>query len=131
MSQPATRKDELAMDSNVQKRLQDAIDALCGGNKSEFCRRIGKDVSSLKDIIGEKHSYPGYGLLYAILSSDLGISPKWLMLGEGDMLSENSPKEFPTYRGLNVKNVQAVFVTNWEDIRAVVEDAVKKTLLSE
>lgn len=118
------------MDSNVQKRLQDAIDAICGGNKSEFCRRIGKDVSSLKDIIGEKHSFPGYALLYAILSSDLGISPGWLMLGEGEMLLGNSPKESVQYHGLNVKNVQAVFVTNWEDIRCVVEDAVKKTLTS-
>ena len=118
------------MDSNVQKRLQDAIDTICGGNKSEFCRRIGKDVSSLKDIIGEKHSYPGYALLYAILSSDLGISPKWLMLGEGEMLSDDSPKESVQYRGMNIGNVQAVFVTNWEDIRSVVEDAVKKTLTS-
>jgi len=118
------------MDSNVQKRLQDAIDAICGGNKSEFCRRIGKDVSSLKDIIGEKHSYPGYALLYSILSSDLGISPRWLMLGEGEMLSENSPMMPASIQGVNVNNVQAVFVTNWEDIRVVVEDAVKKTLLS-
>lgn len=119
------------MDSNVQKRLQEAIDAICGGNKSEFCRRIGRDVSSMKDILGGKGSYPGYGLLYSILSSDMGISPRWLMLGEGEMLLENSPKESVQYRGLNVKNVQAVFVTNWEDIRCVVEDAVKKTLLSE
>ena len=121
------------MDSNVQKRLREAIEATCGGNKSEFCRRIGKDVSSLKDIIGEKNSYPGYALLYAILSSDLGISPRWLMLGEGEMLSENSPKEESqvlVQNKVNVENVQAVFVTNWLDIRAVVEDAVKSTLIS-
>ena len=118
------------MDSNIQKRLQEAIDAICGGNKSEFCRRIGRDVSSLKDILGEKHSYPGYGLLYSILSSDLGISPKWLMLGEGEMLSENSPSRQACVQGVNVENVQAVYVTNWLDVRAVVEDAVKKTLTS-
>ena len=76
------------MDSNIQDRLQTAIDAICGGNRSEFCRRIGRDVSSLKDIIGGKRSAPGYALLYAILSSDLGISPKWLMAGEGPMLNE-------------------------------------------
>lgn len=79
------------MDSNIQDRLQRAIDAICGGNKSEFCRRIGKDVSSLKDIIGGKRSAPGYPLLYAILSSDLGISPKWLMAGEGEMLNNTPP----------------------------------------
>ena len=118
------------MDSNVQKRLREAIEATCGGNRSEFCRRIGKDVSSLKDIIGEKNSYPGYSLLYSILSSDLGISPDWLMLGEGEMLLEDSPKSGAIVNGVNVENVQAVFVTNWQDIRAVVEDAVKNTLLS-
>ena len=77
------------MDSNIQDRLQTAIDAICGGNKSEFCRRIGRDVSSLKDVIGGKRSAPGYALLYSILSSDLGISPKWLMSGEGPMLNES------------------------------------------
>ena len=79
------------MDSNIQDRLQTAIDSICGGNKSEFCRRIGKGESSLKDIIGGKRSAPGYALLYAILSSDLGISPKWLMAGEGDMLNTATP----------------------------------------
>ena len=72
------------MDNNIQERLQNAIDVLCDGNKSEFCRRIGKDVTSFKDIIGGKRCAPGYGLLYAILSSDLGISPSWLMLGVGE-----------------------------------------------
>ena len=81
------------MDSNIQDRLQTAIDAICGGNKSEFCRRIGRDVSSLKDVIGGKRSAPGYALLYSIISSDLGISPKWLMSGEGPMLNEtHQPK---------------------------------------
>jgi len=84
------------MDSNIQDRLQRAIDAICGGNKSEFCRRIGKDVSSLKDIIGGKRSAPGYPLLYAILSSDLGISPKWLMAGEGEMLTSTTPTPPPS-----------------------------------
>lgn len=95
------------MDSNIQDRLQTAIDAICGGNRSEFCRRIGRDVSSLKDIIGGKRSAPGYALLYSILSSDLGISPKWLMAGEGPMLNEqHQPK--PTAHSLPLLPFEAV-----------------------
>lgn len=74
------------MNKDIQKRIADIIDSACGGNRSEFCRKIGRDVSAVKDIIGGKKSAPSYGLLYDILSSDLGISPTWLMLGDGPML---------------------------------------------
>ena len=110
------------MDNNIQKRLQDAIDALCDGNKSEFCRRIGKDVSSLKDIIGGKHSAPGYGLIYAILSSDLGISPSWLMLGIGEMLHrEESPKSNPA---VSIQNIGTVNIGNWDELVSLLKDRV-------
>jgi SOS-response transcriptional repressor LexA len=75
------------MDKNIQKRIQTAVDALCDGNKSEFCRRIDRPAQAIKDIIGGKNSAPGYELIYDILSSDLGISPNWLILGKGPMLS--------------------------------------------
>lgn len=107
------------MDSNIQDRLQTAIDAICGGNKSEFCRRIGRDVSSLKDVIGGKRSAPGYALLYSILSSDLGISPKWLMGGEGPMLNEShQPK--PTANSLPLIPMEAFAgpgLPNYQDER--------------
>lgn len=74
------------MDRNIQNRIQKAVDALCNGNKSEFCRRIDRPAQAIKDIIGGKQSAPGYELIYDILSSDLGISPKWLLFGEGQML---------------------------------------------
>ena len=68
------------------------IDTLCNGNKSEFCRRIGKDNSAVKDIVGGKNTLPGFELLYSVLSSDLGISPNWLMLGVGPMLVADTEK---------------------------------------
>ena len=109
------------MDNNVQKRLQEAIEGLCEGNKSEFCRRIGKDVSALKDILGEKHSAPGYALLFAILSSDLGISPNWLMLGEGPMLSGNNPAP----AGNDVHH-NVVIIGNLGDLKEVVAEAIRE-----
>ena len=75
------------MGNEIQKRIQQAVDTLCNGNKSEFCRRINRPAQAIKDIVGGKGSAPGYDLIYDILSSDLGISPKWLILGDGDMLS--------------------------------------------
>lgn len=79
------------MDKVIGERIQRAVDALCGGNKSEFCRRIGRPVEAIKDIIGGKQSQPGYNLIYDILSSDLGISPNWLILGEGEMTPAPTP----------------------------------------
>lgn len=83
----------MKMGSEIQKRLQEAVDTLCGGNKSEFCRRINRPAQAIKDIVGGKRSAPGYDLLYDILSSDLGISPNWLILGDGEMLT---PSALPT-----------------------------------
>jgi len=74
------------MDKDIQKRIQMAVDGLCDGNKSEFCRRIGRPVQAIKDIVGGKGSSPGFELIYDILASDLGISPNWLLTGDGGML---------------------------------------------
>ena len=111
------------MDSNIQGRLQIAIDAICAGNKSEFCRRIGKDVSALKDILGEKKSAPGYVLLYSILSSDLGISPNWLMLGEGPMLT-GSPA--PAHHGHDVHDNNVVIIGNLGDLKDIIAEAIRE-----
>ena len=78
------------MDKDIQKRIQEAVDGLCEGNKSEFCRRIGRPAQAIKDIVGGKNSAPGFDLIYDILSSDLGISPNWLLTGEGTMLNERN-----------------------------------------
>lgn len=81
------------MRSNIQDRVQEAVNVLCDGNKSDFCRKINRKTNAIKDIVGGKRSAPGYDLIYDILSSDLGISPNWLILGEGSMLSEEQPSE--------------------------------------
>jgi len=81
-------KAKSVMGKSIQDRVQEAVDTLCGGNKSEFCRRINRPTQAIKDIVGGKKSAPGYDLLFDILSSDLGISPNWLLLGEGEMLKD-------------------------------------------
>ena len=61
------------------------------------------------------------------------LNMNWLLCGKGQMLVKDAPNEegqVLVQNKFNVENVQAVFVTNWLDIRAVVEDAVKSTLIS-
>lgn len=79
------------MDKNIQRRVQELVDSLCGGNKSQFARCIGRDADAVKDIVGGRGTAPGYSLIYDILSSDFCIDARWLILGEGEMLiRENS-----------------------------------------
>ena len=72
----------------------------------------------------------GTDKLELIISHCKDLSPLWLVTGEGEMLvgeKKCSMKDgIPS--ALNVQNVQAVFITNWGDIKAVVEDAVKNSL---
>lgn len=102
------------MDRNIQKRISEAVDAICGGNKSEFCRRIGRPAQAIKDVVGGKMSMPGFDLIYDILSSDMGISPSWLILGEGEMLVNfPSEKSGPT---VTIGNIQTVNIGNWGEL---------------
>lgn len=81
------------MDKNVQGRILEIINGVCKGNKSEFCRRIGRKPDAVKDIIGGRGSLPSYDLIYDILASDLGISPAWFILGIGEMTERATVRE--------------------------------------
>ena len=103
------------MDKNINNRIQQVIDALCKNN-SDFCRRIGRSEYAVKDIVGGKRTFPGYELIYSILSSDLGISPKWLILGEGEML-EKSQTTAPSFSpAVNIGTIQTVNIGNWGEL---------------
>lgn len=95
------------MGKSIQERVQEAVDTLCDGNKSEFCRRINRPTQAIKDIIGGKRSAPGYELIYDILSSDLGISPGWLILGEGSMLKDEGRATRPSAHTLPLIPMEA------------------------
>jgi len=107
------------MDRNIKTRIVEVVDTLCGGNKSEFCRHIGRKADAIKDIIGGKGSLPGYDLLYDILSSDLGISPSWLMLGIGSMLVGGESQVSPT---VSINNIQTVNIGNWDELVTLLKE---------
>ena len=108
------------MDRNIQNRIQMAVDTLCGENKSEFCRRIGRPAQAIKDIVGGKRSAPGFDLIYDILASDLGISPTWLLLGDGDMLV-NKPTPTPS---VSIGSIQTVNIGNWNELVNLLRDRI-------
>ena len=99
------------MDKDINGRIQRIISTLCKNN-SDFCRRIGRKPDAVKDIIGGRKTYPGYELIFDILSSDLGISPRWLMLGDGDMLV-NNPTPAPS---VSIGTIQTVNIGNWGEL---------------
>lgn len=59
---------------------------------------------------------------------DLNIG--WLMLGEeyGEPMvrQDNSQRNSPIVPGVNVENVHAVFITNWQDIAGAVAEEMRK-----
>ena len=108
------------MDRNIKERILEVVNTLCGGNKSDFCRHIGRPAHAIKDIIGGKESLPGFDLLFDILSSDLGISPKWLMLGEGEML-EKKTEVAPT---VSINTIQTVNIGNWGELVSLLKEKI-------
>ena len=72
-----------------------------------------------------KSNGPSASIVMRIATKCPELNLNWLFRGDGEMLTTCRQTISP---GVNVENVQAVFVTNWGDIRAVVEDAVKSTL---
>lgn len=88
----------------------------------ESCGLTNGTIGSIKE------QGPTASVLSKIADTYPELNMNWLLRGNGQMILGGEQKDFVQYHGLNVKNVQAVFVTNWEDIRCVVEDAVKKTL---
>lgn len=88
----------------------------------ETCGLTNGTIGSIKE------QGPTASVLSKIAYTYPELNMNWLIRGNGQMLVKKSSEQDPVQHKVNVENVQAVFVTNWEDIRCVVEDAVKKTL---
>ena len=102
------------MNKEIQKRITDVIETTCDGNKSEFCRRIGREANAVKDIVGGGMYAPSYSMIYDIRASDLGISAKWLICGEGEMLEADEQQKHAS--SVNIQNIQAVYIANWGEL---------------
>lgn len=71
---------------NKSIRLQRLINYYCSGNKAEFAKKIGVTPQCL--YTWSSRNTLDYDIIFAKCE---GLSAKWLLTGEGEML-ENAPK---------------------------------------
>lgn len=114
------------MDKDIQGRIKRVIDELCGENKSEFCRRIHRPNTAVKDIIGGKRTAPGYELIFDILSSDLGISPSWLILGDGPMLLADEEEQTKPQGKVVLNDIHDNPTVTINYLHDAIKDAIKE-----
>lgn len=70
------------MDCTITARMQQIVDELFNGNKSEFARTIGVSESVIRSYV--HGTIPKADILEKI-ASNLEISCEWLLLGKGGM----------------------------------------------
>lgn len=74
------------MEQSINERIRLISEMHFGGNLSAMARTVGVRQPTLRDIVGERQSSPGYDTIKNIVdSSSLGINANWLITGEGDM----------------------------------------------
>jgi len=108
------------MDNNIQGRIREVISTVFDGNDTRFCERIGKKPDRVKDIGKGRGADPNYELIYSILSSDIGISSDWLILGEGPMMRGTTHLEDKAPK-IDIHNNQTVNVGNWGELVELVK----------
>ncbi len=90
--------------------------------KDMSVRRFEEACGLTNGTIGSiKAQGPTASVVSKIADAFPDLDLNWLFRGE--RISDT--KEAPISPAVSVANVQAVFVTNWKDVREVVEDAVK------
>lgn len=106
-------------------------------NKFEDACQIAK--GNLSQI---KTKGPSVDMLQKISSTFPELNLNWLIAGRGEMLiggempakapilpqNRTEPPKAINYPSVSVQNVQAVFVTNWQDVASVVEQTVKNVM---
>ena len=68
----------------ISERICAIIDQFCNGNNTKFGELIGESEANVRNYKNGK-TPPKYKALVAIVKN-YGISPEWLLLGEGDVM---------------------------------------------
>lgn len=108
----------------INERIRQLIDITFKGNASALAREIGINNSTLRDIIGARGVNPSYETLCAILRyKPMRISPRWLMLGEGEMIEKEAGSASPDVNIL-IEVISNLSASN-SDLAASLEDLTK------
>lgn len=119
--------------NEIKFRLEEILNDLFDGNKSEMARAIEASQPSIKKWI-EGISFPGYEALYN-LCTEVNINPMWLILGIGNRQmidKENNSNNNVAYQ-IGSKNSTITQIMHSNDILEHENKALKReiTLLQE
>lgn len=66
-------------------RIAQVIEIECNGVPAQFAKKIGSKDQTVRNIVVNRRSYPGYEMLFKIIQSIDWLNPDWLITGRGEM----------------------------------------------
>lgn len=66
-------------------RIAQIVEIECDGVPAKFAKMIGSKDQTVRNIVVNRRSYPGYEMLLKIIQSIDWLNPDWLITGRGDM----------------------------------------------
>ncbi len=70
-------------------RIAQIIEIECNGIPAQFARKIGSKDQTVRNIVVNRRSYPGYEMILKIIQSIDWLNPDWLITGRGEMRKGN------------------------------------------
>lgn len=66
-------------------RIAQVVEIECNGVAAQFAKKIGSKDQTVRNIVTNRRSYPGYEMLLKIIQSIDWLNPDWLITGRGEM----------------------------------------------
>ena len=82
---------EQSIKNTVNQRINELIKKIDSGNRSAFARRVDLTPGAIADIVGGRLNKPSFDVLQKIAMALPTLNRDWLLLGEGEMLTDNKP----------------------------------------
>lgn len=76
-------------DGTIFDRISQIIEIESNGVLAQFAKKIGSKDQTVRNIVVNRRSYPGYEILLKIIQSIDWLNPDWLITGRGEMRREN------------------------------------------
>ena len=74
-------------------RIAQIIEIECNGVPAQFAKKIGSKDQTVRNIVVNRRSYPGYEILLKIIQSIDWLNPDWLITGRGEMRKEHDKSD--------------------------------------
>jgi len=79
------------METTINERIKLISERHFAGNLSAMAREVSVRQPTLRDIVGERQSSPGYDTIRNIIDcASLGVNANWLITGKGDIYKTNN-----------------------------------------